>query len=473
MAASDPQTIIAAQVAATAANDHSRLYRAWLLFLLLMVTFLNLADRQGLAAVAPAIKHDLQLSDTQLGLIQGLGFAIFYTLAGFPIARLAERRSRTRIIGASVAVFSVFLLICSQVRSFAQLLLCRVGVGAGDAGFNPPAASLLGDHYGPAQRSASMTIIWFGAPLGAFVGASVGGRIAQFADWRTWFISLAVPSIVIALLIAVTLREPRRGGFDKLAASGAPPSSLETLKFIFRKRSMVHVLIGTGLAATAMNGIGQFWGRYYVAVFHIGLSQAGKFIGLIAVAGMASGFTVGGFGVAYLARRDRRWSVWGPCISLALTTPLFLYGISQNSVDDAFWILLAAHVTLFVFLTPSLALAQNMVGSNMRASCAFLINVVLGLVGVGLGPTLTGVLSDAFAHRAFSAGHFSTACPGGVARVFQDAGTMSACQAASSTGIKEAIATMTLFFVWAAVHYFLASKRLVQDLDTHYQASAG
>ena len=456
------------QVEVAPPAEFGRGYRAWLLFILLSVTFLNLADRQGLAAIAPAMKRDLGLTDTQLGLIQGLGFAIFYTLAGFPIARLAERRSRIRIIGTAVAVFSVFVLLCSQVRSFAQVLLCRIGVGSGDAGFNPPTASLLGDHYAPAQRASSMTVIWFGAPMGAFVGAVYGGRIAQYADWRTWFLCLAAPSLLIALLILFTLREPRRGAFDKVTPVGAPPSIRETLRFILGKRSMVHVLMGTGLAATAMNGIGQFWGRYYVAVFHIGMSQAGKYIGLISVAGMASGFTVGGFGVAFLARRDRRWSVWGPSICLALSTPLFLLGMTRGTVSDAFWIFLAAHVTLFVFLTPSLALAQNMVGANMRASCAFLINVVLGLVGVGFGPTLTGILSDTFAHRAFGAGNFAASCVGGAALSVNDPAILSACQSASSIGIREAMGTMTLLLVWSALHYLLASRRLRVDLDTHY-----
>lgn len=446
--------------------EYGRGYRAWLLFSMMSITFLNLADRQGMAAIAPAMKRDLGLTDTQMGLIQGLGFAIFYTLAGFPIARLAEARSRVRIIGTAVAVFSVFLLLCSQVRSFVQVLLCRVGVGSGDAGFGPPAASLLGDHYAPAQRASSMTILWFGAPLGAFVGAALGGRIAQFADWRMWFVYLGIPSLVVALLIFFTLREPPRGAFDKTAATGAPPSIRETLSFIFGKRSMVHVLAGTGLAATAMHGIGQFWGRYYVAVYHIGMSQAGRFIGLITVAGMASGFTLGGFGVSHLARRDRRWSVWGPGACLAVTTPLLLFGISRDTVDEAFWIMLTGHVTLFVFLTPSLAIAQNMVGANMRASCAFLINAGIGLVGVGVGPTLTGFLSDVFAHRAF-AGNFNAACLDRASLV-QDVARASACQAASSTGIREAMAAMTLLLAWAALHYMLASRRLVIDLDTHY-----
>src|ERR1700722_2109236 len=167
----------------------SRGYRAWLLFVLLLVNLLNLADRQGLAAVVPALKVDLRLSDTELGLIQGLGFAIFYTLLGLPIARLSERYSRARIIAVSIAVFSTFGALASAARNFAMLLLCRIGVGMGDAGaIGPPLYSLLGDHYPAGKRGAATTMIWLGAPLGALAGAAIGGWTAQHAEWRTWFV---------------------------------------------------------------------------------------------------------------------------------------------------------------------------------------------------------------------------------------------------------------------------------------------
>jgi MFS family permease len=134
----------------------TRGYRAWMLLILMLMNALNLADRQGLAAVAPALKRDLHLTDTELGLIQGLGFAIFYTLLGLPIARLSERYSRARIIAVSIAVFSTFGALASQVRSFAMLLLCRIGVGMGDAGaIGPPLYSLLGDHYPGLRRIES------------------------------------------------------------------------------------------------------------------------------------------------------------------------------------------------------------------------------------------------------------------------------------------------------------------------------
>lgn len=454
---------------APAPQSYSRGYRAWLLAVLLLVNLLNLADRQGLAAVVPAMKADLALSDTQLGLILGLGFAIFYTLLGLPIARLAEHYHRSRIIAISSAVFAGFLLLCARAQSFTQMLLYRVGVGAGDAGFGPPVASLLGDHYPERQRAAAMTVVWLGAPLGALSGSMLGGYIAQHANWRAWFVDLSIPSFLVALLAWFTLREPQRGLNDPVRPTGAPPSMWEVTKFMLGKRSMLQVLIGASLASIAMNGIGQFWGRYYTAVFHLSVAESGRMIGLIAVVAMASGLALGGFGVSALSGRDRRWQVWAPGIALMASTPLLLVAITRANLHDAFWWLLAGHVTLFVYFTPTLALALNMVGASMRASSSFIVNIVFGLIGVGLGPTLIGALSDALADRAFGGADFHVQCPGGMALAGADAAWSAACGSASGQGVMQAIGVFALLFAWGGVHFLLAARSLERDLDRHYE----
>jgi predicted MFS family arabinose efflux permease len=438
------------------------------LIILMLVTALNLADRQGLAALAPALKVDLKLSDTQLGLIQGLGFAIFYTLLGWPLARLAEHHSRARVIAGSIAVFSAFLLLASQARSFGSILLARVGVGAGDAGFGPPVASLVGDLFPSQQRASAMTVLWLGAPVGAAIGAIGGGWVAQTLGWRSWFAIIGVVSVCVALLAMFALREPRRGMFDAVEPTGKPPSIGTTLRFLLAKRSMVHVFIGAGLAATGMNGLGQFWGRYFVAVHHVSLSVAGQIIGLIAVVSMACGFALGGFGIGFLARRDPRCFVWGPGAALAVTTPLLLLGVTRPDVVGTTAILLLAHAAMFLYYTPTLTLAMNMVGANMRASSAFLLNVVLGLIGVGLGPTIIGALSDFLAGTAFKPGEYDTLCVGGVALADASAQLQRACDAASASGILQAVKLTAFLFIWASAHYLLASLRVREDLTKNY-----
>ena len=460
-------------VAPTAPAIFSRGYRAWLLFLLTAMSALNLADRQGLAAIAPAMKADLKLTDTQLGLMQGLAFAIFFVALALPIARLADHRRRSLIIGISVATFSAFIFLCSRATSFAQVLLGRLGVGAGDAGFTgPPVSSLIGDHFPPERRTSAMTWVWIGAPAGAFAGASIGGWVAQNIDWRWWFTGLAIPAAVLALLVLVTVREPARGAFDPPSAGARkPPSMWNVVRFLGSKRSMVHVLIGVGLASSGMNGIGQFLARFFVSNFHLGMADTGKLLGGIGVVGMASGLALGGFGLNWLARRDRRWFAWGSAVGLALTTPLFILGAFSASATSMLLpviLLLLGHVTLFVYYTPSIALTQNMVDSSMRASAAFILTITLNLVGIGVGPTLVGFISDTMAQHSFALGNFAQLCPGGAATPGASGALSEACSTASQAGIADAIALASLLFAWAAVHYWLAARTLRADLDRSY-----
>ncbi len=446
----------------------TRRYRAWMLFVLFLLSALNLADRQGMAAVAPAIKRDLSLTDTELGLILGLGFAIFFSLMALPVARLAEHRSRTKIIAAAAGVFGVALALCSRAGGFWQFLLVRIGVGSGESGLGPPVASLIGDHYPKEKRASATTLIWLGAPVGAVSGAVLGGWFAQYAGWRVWFVAISVPALAVALLALFTLRDPPRGMSDGAIPSGAPPSMKEVLRFLWSKKSVRQILIGAGLAATGMNALGQFFARFFVSNFHMGFAEAGRILGLMAGTAMASGMMLGGFGTERAARSDRRWYVWGPAIGLVLAAPLFFTGLAQPTVTAAVSVLLLGHVALFVYWTPTLALAQNMVGANMRASSSFVVSLVIGLVGIGLGPTLMGILSDALARTAFPLGNFATACPGGAAPPHAGSFMVEACATASAAGVRHAIMAMSLVFLWAGIHYFLAARTLRNDLDTHY-----
>jgi predicted MFS family arabinose efflux permease len=440
---------------------------------LLLTNVLNLADRQGIAVVGQAIKLDLTLSDRQLGLVQGLAFAIFYSLLALPIARLAEHRSRTRIIAGSVALFGITVALCSRVHSFWQLLACRIGVGIGDAGLGPPAASLVGDHYRAERRASAMSILWLGAPIGVVLGSSLGGWIAEHANWRWAFVAIGTPALIVAILAAVTLREPPRGMSDPAASSPeAPPPMWTVLRFLLGKPSVLHVLVGAGLAAISMHGIGQWMAPFLIRNYHLGFAQTGRVMALIAGAAMASGLALGGFGVDWVGRFDRRWYSWGPAAGLALATPAFLVGFSQGSIALAVVLLMAAHVALFVYWTPTIATAQNMVGASMRASSYFVVSIFLNLVGIGLGPTVAGWLSDVYARSAFTLGDYAVACPGGHAAAEAAQSLVQSCAQASATGLRYALMTMSLTFVWAGLHYFLAARNLRRDLEIRYEPSA-
>jgi predicted MFS family arabinose efflux permease len=455
-----------------ATQQFSRGYRAWLLLVLVVVSALNLADRQGLAASSQALKLDLRFTDSQMGLLQGLPFAIFYTLMGLPLARLAEHRSRTRIIAGCLGLFGVMASLCGTAQGFGRLLLFRIGVGIGDGGFGPPVASLIGDHYPMSRRASAMAVIWLGAPLGVVTGSVMGGWLAQHYGWRSTFTAIGLSGVVVSVLVLLTLREPPRGAFDPAqAARGAPPPVLTAFRFLLGKPAMRQTMIAAALAGTSMNAIGQFLNPFLARNFFLGPAEVGRLLGLIAGVSMASGLLLGGFGVDWAGRFDKRWSVWAPALGLLLATPLFLLGFTRGSLPATVIMLICAHVSMFVFYSPTLAIAQNMVGANMRASSAFVMSgLVLGLVGIGVGPTLIGFLSDRFATHVFPA--YLSSCPGGRAPPGSLPGIADACREASATGIRHALMLMSLLCVWSAVHYVLASRTLRRDLETHYSAGA-
>jgi len=331
-------------------------------------------------------------------------------------------------------------------------------------------ASLVGDCYPMGKRSSVMSVIWLGAPIGVIAGSAGASWITQHVGWRAAFAAIGAPALLFALVAFFSMREPPRGLLDTGAVTREPPPSTWTaLRFLFAKRSMWHVLIGCALAATAMNAIGQFLAAFLGRNFHLSIAAAGRLVALIAGAAMASGLLLGGFGVDWASRADRRWFVWGPALGLTLSAPLFLFGFTQTSVPAAVALFIAAHVAMFVYYAPTLGLAQNMVGADMRASSAFVVALVLGLVGIGLGPTLVGILSDHFAAQAFSLGAFTASCPGGRAAGGAAQALAEACTGASATGLRHALMVMSLLSLWAAAHYFVAGRRLREDLERRYQ----
>lgn len=445
----------------------SRAYRGWMLAILALVNALTLADRQGFAATAQAIKLDLGFTDFQMGMLQGLGFGIFYTLLGLPMARLAERGSRTRLVAVSLAIFGATAALCASARNFWSFMLYRVGVGVGDAGFGPPVASLIGDHYPAGKRASAMALIWLGAPLGVVLG-SYGILLAEHEGWRSVFVAIGVAGSIVALIAFLTLREPVRGMSDDSGPSNEPvPSTLAAIRFLLSKPSMVHVLIGCGLAAAPMNAIGQFLAQFLSRSFHVAGGDLGLLLSVIGVGSMTAGMLIGGFGMDRAALRDRRWYVWGPAIALLVAAPAFLAGFNQSTVVATAVVLFAGHVGLFVYFTPTLAIAQNMVAANMRASSSFVVSLVIGIVGIALGPTLNGYLSDLFARRAFEPGDFTAQC--GVGAPAASSSIAAACEQASATGLRHALMAVTLLMVWAAIHYFLAARDLRRDLDRSFE----
>jgi predicted MFS family arabinose efflux permease len=440
--------------------------RAWFIAALVAINTCSSIDRVATITIGPAIKRDLALSDLQFGLIAGFGFALFYAFLGLPIARLADTRNRVTLIVAAVSLWSVFLMLCGLARNFLQLIICRVAVGIGEAGVQPPSVSLVSDFYPPQRRGFAIGLLALGVPVGTLVGAVGGGYLTEALSWRAAFLIIGSPGIVLALLVWATLRDPPRGMSDRdpLAVHASAPTIMAIARHLRTRRSFWHLMAAIGLTNLAINGLGAFLPQFFARVSHLNLGRVGIVYGSIGAAATLVSFVFGGAVVDWISRRDGRWYVWLSALGCLLSVPLYILSFMSSSAIMATVLLTLASICIFLYYTPSQVVLQNMAQPRMRATVAFVFFLVVGLVGVGLGPTLVGFLSDSFAAHAFTLGDYSQRCPGGVARALT-AGLDDACQSASSVGLRYALIGVSCISLWAALHFLLAARTLRKDMS--------
>ncbi len=449
---------------------YSKGYLAWALGLLFVVYTSNFVDRTILSVLQQPIKEDLKLSDSQLGLLGGFAFAILYSTLGIPIARLAESRSRKGIITASLVVWSAMTALCGVAQGYGSLFAFRIGVGVGEAGASPPAHSLIADYFPPDRRATALSIYSLGIPIGVLAGAVLGGVIAQRYGWRPAFAIVGLPGLLLAVLTLFTLREPPRGNSEGGELAGAAtPSLMDVVRRLGSRPSFLHVMAGAALASFGGYGIGAFSAPYFIRTFGLSLTQAGFVLGLISGAAAAVGTLGGGLVTDRAAKRDKRWYVWVPAIGLAVAAPMYVVGYQVPDWHWAVAILVVPPMLHYSYLGPSFGVMHNMVTPRMRATATALLFLVINLIGLGLGPTLTGMASDLYAQHRFAVltglhGAFAASCPGGRAAAGAAAEIGAACHGASAYGVRWAIVTCAGAYLWAALHYALAARALRRDL---------
>jgi len=451
----DPVSIGAAATAQATPPKPGRLKRGWFLALLVAVGTCSAVDRLAVAIMGPAIAKDLALSDFQLGLTSGFGFAFVYLFLGLPLARMADRGNRVRLIAVCVAVWSACVLLSSVVRSFAQLMICRAIIGVGEAGVQPASVSLVSDLYPRERRGTALGVMALGVPIGTVIGSTAGGYLAEIYGWRLALAIIGAPGLLLALLFVLTLREPPRGGNDKVAIGADTPPLSAVFKLLASKRSFWHIIIAVGVINIAIFGIGTFLPVYFTRVMGLGLGQTGALNGVIGAIS-TGGFFLGGVITDRLGRRDERWHSWFAALGVLIGAPFYIAAFQVLDPILATGLLTAGGMAMFVYYTPVQLILQNMVAPRMRATTAFIFFFASGLVGAGLGPALVGFVSDMTAAQAFAPGSFRAACGDGM-------GT-AACDAAARHGIRTALTVASLFFLWAALHLLLASRTLRQDI---------
>jgi predicted MFS family arabinose efflux permease len=446
---------------------YSRAYRGWFLGLMVVISTLSVIDRISVLTLGGAIKLDLKLTDLQFGVISGFGFALFYALLGLPIARLADTSNRVRLVSIAVAIWSVFSTLCAFARGFLQLFLCRVVVGVGEAGVQPPTISVISDLYPPQRRGTALAILSIGIPAGSLIGPIAAGYLADAFSWRTVFLLLGVPGVLVAGIAWLTLREPPRGMSEARADAheGPAPGVVAVWRHLSSKRSFWHLVIAMAVTNFAAAGVGSFLPQYFTRQFNLGMGQTGLMFGIIAAISTGLGTVSGGVLVDWISRHDRRWYVWLPALGGVLAAPLYIASFLIPNQVLALLALTAAGAFLFLYYAPSQVLLQNMVEPRMRGTAAFVFFLVSALVGFGLGPALLGFLSDHMAAQAFGAGSYPEICPGGAAPAGSAPSLGAACHAASAFGLATAMSIMSALYVWAAVHFALASRTIRGDLN--------
>lgn len=368
-------------------------YRVYVLVMLVVVYTFNWIDRQILGILAPAIKADLNLTDTQLGLMGGLAFALFYTGLGVPIGWLADRWSRTSIITISLALWSGFTALCGVAGSFTQLFLFRMGVGFGEAGGVAPSYSLVSDYFPPKSRARALAAYSFGIPLGSALGVLFGGLIASKIDWRAAFIIVGLAGLVLVPLFKFTVKEPPR-------VAGATPVSLgPALARLARTPSFWGLSIGAASSSIVAYGLAFWLPSFFLRSFKMGLVETSLAYGALLFFGGLSGVWGGGWLADKLSRRGRKAYVLVPAAAFLISVPFFFFAVSSTNPVAAFFLSLPPQALSLMWLGPVLTAVQHIAPQQMRttASAAFLF--INNLIGIGCGALFFGVLSDLLTAR--------------------------------------------------------------------------
>lgn len=436
-------------------------YRARFIGILFLVCFLNLADRTVFSVVAPMMRVELKLSDTQIGMLQGLAFALLYGGLGIPVGWLAERCSRVRIIAIATAFWSAATALSGMATSFGTMLLTRVGVGTGEAGFTAPTSSLVADHFPRERRASAMSLIMLGLPIGAMVGALLAGIIAQHWGWRAVFFCFGVPGLMVACATWFGLTEPPRGLVDGAgAARSEPPPLSVVLSHVWNTASLRWIIIGGSICSIGIQGVAQFMVLYFVRSFDMPIRSAAALFGILSGLSLAVGLVLGAFGTDKASSRDPRWWVLAPAVALVLTTAAFVAGFRSGTINMAVVLIGLGCLGAMIHYGPTVGLIQNLTPVNMRSSASAVFAMLYALAGTGIGPTFVGFFSDRIAASAFAQQGYGALCrPGAVAP-----GMVDACAAASRSGLVGALSLCVLAYAVAALFYVLASRTLREDL---------
>jgi predicted MFS family arabinose efflux permease len=461
-------TVSSADHAATGQSFGTPGYRAYVLFALTFVYTLNFIDRILIGVVAQPIIEEFKLQDWQFGLLSGFGFAVMYTLAGIPIARLSERMNRVKIMTISIILWSAMTALCGVAGSFIMLLLFRVGVGIGEAGCTPPANSIIADYYTPRSRAKALATFAMGVTLGSVLANVFGGPITQAFSWREAFLVLGIPGIVIGIIFYFTVKEPPRGFSDPVGTQRAQAMGIiDTLKVLGKKRTYWLNIIGATLVAFVGYGVSNFMAPFFQRAY--GLSVGEVAIQVSVPLGLAA--TLGAFSAGYITEKiSKKYPTsvaWIAGVCLLASVPFYWLGLSsQNYVTAAIFIGIGGYLH-YGYLGAQYTICQGVADSRSRATAIAIMLFIVNLVGYGLGPLTIGLLSDYFAAAQLNGTDLALSiCKGTDADLLKTIGEakLAICRTAGAEGLRSAIKAVTTIFILGGIFYLLTSRTMDKDM---------
>ncbi len=408
----------------------------WLaLVLLTAISTVGFVDRIVMNVLAVPIQAEFGLSDTQVGLLTGLAFAVLNVAFGIAIARYAERGRRMSLIALGTLLWSLATAACGLVTSWIQLLLARIGVGVGEAiGLPAPAQSVISDYFPPERRATALSVFLLAPPIGAFLGSAGGSWVGQEFGWRHAFFIATVPGLILAVLAWVLIAEPPRGRHDAVAGDEVP-----SLGAVFRRLvglgSARQLLIGSTLASAVGFGLNSFMAFLLVRKFDFSLAEAGLFAGLLASLPGAISVVAGGRLADWIGPRNPAAYALIPGLCLLVAAPIYIFAITRDEATLLLVLVFVAALFQYTYLGVTFGVFQNLLHPRMRATGTALLNTLYTLLGQGMGPLLVGWLSDRLAPEL-----------------------------GDGNGLAYAMAITAAIYLWAAAHYLLAGRHLKGDL---------
>ena len=399
-----------------------------------LVYFMTAIDRTILIVLVEPIKADLGLTDSQVGIIAGPAFAVCFTLFGIPLGMLADRTNRRNLIACCIFLWSAMTAFCGTAQSYAQMILGRAGVGIGESGGAPASVAIISDIFPLEQRARALSVFHTGSAVAVLVAFGLGSWAAAEYGWRVAFYAAAVPGIVLSILLLITIREPVRGLADGRVSKERPPPILETIRFIWQRRTIFHIMVSCIFHAATGFGFVTFLASYLVRSHDMTLADVGGKIAIVLGVGGILGQLMNGVLADFMGRFDARWRLRLPAIMSVFCIIGMCGTVLAGPISWAFAFLFLWTLAFPALAAPTYAVMQTIARPRMRATISSIQFVVLSAIGSAIGPMIVGLASDWLQPKH------------------------------GSDSLRYAIVALSMLYAWGIVHFLLAARSVRADL---------